>query len=71
MFPVNVLLPTRLYQDLEIKISDAAGPIKRVEEEQRSYQIEMETTLSSERQKQQDLNLSAERLDSSTKNIAQ
>ena len=71
MFPINALLPSRHCQDLEIKISDAAGPIRKVDEEQRSYQFETESTLSSERQKLQDLNLSAERLDLSTKPITQ
>ena len=61
----------RLYQDLEVKISDAAGPIKKIEEEQRSYQSEMETVLSSARQKLQDLNLGTERLKPGTESIAQ
>ena len=71
MFPINAFLPNELCQDLEVKISDAAGPIRKVDEEQRSYQFETESTLSSERQKLQNLNLSAERLDLSTKPITQ
>ena len=71
MFPIDSVLPIRLHQDLEVKISDAAGPIKKVDEEQRSYQFEMDATLSSERQTLQDLNLSVERLDLGTKTIAQ
>ena len=71
IFPTNSLLPSRLYQNFEVKISDAAGPIKKADEEQRSYQSEMDITLSSERQRLQDLNLSIERLELSTKGIAQ
>jgi hypothetical protein len=61
----------RLCQGLEVKISDAVAPIRKIEEEQQSYQFEVESTLSSERQKLQDLNLSGERLELSTKPIAQ
>jgi len=71
MLPINMALPNTLCQGLEVKISDAAAPIRKVEEEQQSYQFEVESTLSSERQRLQDLSLSAERLDLSTKPIAQ
>lgn len=71
IFPIDAILPIRLHQDLEAKISDAAGPIKKVEEEQQSYQFETDAALFSERKTLQDLNLSVERLDLSTKTIVQ